>query len=62
MSKTPKNRRQHILSKLLGEHPITNQSQLVDLLEAEGVTATQATVSRDLESLRYEAATESGEC
>jgi transcriptional regulator of arginine metabolism len=39
------------VAALLGEHPITNQSQLVELLAAEGVSATQATVSRDLDDL-----------
>ncbi len=36
---------------LLEEHAVTNQVQLVELLEAQGVTATQATVSRDLDDL-----------
>ncbi|HJM26434.1 MAG: arginine repressor [Acidimicrobiales bacterium] len=43
--------RQHRLSLLLEEHPVTSQLQLVELLAAEGFTATQATVSRDLEDL-----------
>ena len=43
--------RQHRLSLLLEEHPVTSQPQLVELLAAEGFTATQATVSRDLEDL-----------
>ncbi|MBC8195084.1 MAG: arginine repressor [Acidimicrobiia bacterium] len=43
--------RQHRLSLLLQEHPVTSQPQLVDLLAVEGFTATQATVSRDLEDL-----------
>ena len=33
------------------KHAVTNQPQLVDLLAAEGIAATQATVSRDLEDL-----------
>ena len=33
------------------KHAVTNQPQLVDLLAVEGITATQATVSRDLEDL-----------
>ncbi len=32
-------------------HPITSQPQLLDLLAAEGISATQATVSRDLDDL-----------
>ena len=51
MSRVPKNRRQHLVTRLLGEHVVTSQPQLVELLAAEGVQATQATVSRDLEEL-----------
>lgn len=51
MSRVPKNRRQHLVGKLLSEHAVTSQPQLVELLEKEGVAATQATVSRDLEEL-----------
>jgi transcriptional regulator of arginine metabolism len=43
--------RQHRIAKLLGEHAVTSQAQLVELLGADGVSATQATVSRDLEDL-----------
>jgi transcriptional regulator of arginine metabolism len=46
-----KTQRQHLIARLLEEHPVSNQSQLVELLAAEGVVATQATVSRDLEEL-----------
>ncbi|MCU0274572.1 MAG: arginine repressor [Acidimicrobiales bacterium] len=46
-----KAQRQHRIVKLLEEHAVTSQAQLVDLLAVEGVTATQATVSRDLEDL-----------
>ena len=48
MSKTS---RQHKIVQLLGEIPVTSQTQLVELLEADGVEATQATVSRDLEDI-----------
>lgn len=51
MTRVPKNRRQHLVTRLLGEHAVTSQPQLVELLAAEGVQATQATVSRDLEEL-----------
>lgn len=51
MMHVPKNRRQHLVAGLLGNHPITSQSQLVELLAAEGIESTQATVSRDLEDL-----------
>ena len=43
--------RQQSISKLVMKHAVTNQPQLVDLLAAEGIAATQATVSRDLEDL-----------
>ena len=46
-----KAQRQHRITKLLEEQAVTNQVQLVDLLEAQGVAATQATVSRDLDEL-----------
>jgi transcriptional regulator of arginine metabolism len=46
-----KTQRQHRLVKILEEHAVSGQQQLVDLLADEGVTATQATVSRDLEDL-----------
>ena len=57
MSKAPeaarptKNQRQHLVAKLLGQHAVASQEQLVALLAGEGVTATQATVSRDLDDL-----------
>jgi transcriptional regulator of arginine metabolism len=46
-----KPQRQHRVARLLSDHDVTSQGQLVDLLAAEGVAATQATVSRDLEDL-----------
>lgn len=46
-----KPQRQHRISRLLEGHAVTSQSQLVELLAAEGVSATQATVSRDLDEL-----------
>jgi transcriptional regulator of arginine metabolism len=46
-----KTQRQHRIAGLLADHAVSSQSQLVDLLTAEGVAATQATVSRDLEDL-----------
>jgi len=36
---------------MLEEHAVTSQDQLVDLLAADGVVASQVTVSRDLEEL-----------
>ncbi|HMR96627.1 MAG TPA: arginine repressor, partial [Microthrixaceae bacterium] len=46
-----KQQRQHRIGRLLVEHRVTNQAQLTELLAADGVTVTQATVSRDLEEL-----------
>jgi transcriptional regulator of arginine metabolism len=46
-----KARRQHRISSLLEEQSVTSQTQLVELLEAEDIVATQATVSRDLDEL-----------
>jgi transcriptional regulator of arginine metabolism len=46
-----KTQRQHRVVKLLEQHPVASQAHLVELLAAEGVSATQATVSRDLEDL-----------
>jgi len=46
-----KTQRQHRIAKLLEAQQVTSQAQLVDLLKADGVEATQATVSRDLEEL-----------
>ena len=43
--------RQHRIAQLLGNHAVTSQTQLVELLAGEGVVATQATVSRDLEEI-----------
>jgi transcriptional regulator of arginine metabolism len=43
--------RQQLIGKLIAANAVTNQPQLVDLLAAEGIAATQATVSRDLEDL-----------
>src|SRR5271154_3995779 len=51
MAGFPKNRRQHLIAGVLADHPVTSQSQLVELLEAAGIESTQATVSRDLEDL-----------
>lgn len=46
-----KAQRQHRIARLLEQHRVTSQAQLVELLAADGVLATQATVSRDLEEL-----------
>lgn len=46
-----KAQRQHKVARLLETHAVTSQEQLVGLLAAEGVEATQTTVSRDLDDL-----------
>jgi transcriptional regulator of arginine metabolism len=51
MSTLGKPQRQHRITRLLEEQPISSQAQIVELLAADGVVATQATVSRDLEEL-----------
>ena len=43
--------RQQAIARLVGQHQVTNQPQLVELLASEGIIATQATVSRDLDDL-----------
>jgi transcriptional regulator of arginine metabolism len=49
--KLGKAQRQHLVAKLIEQHQVQNQTQLVDLLAEENVVATQATVSRDLEDM-----------
>lgn len=46
--KVSKHQRQHRITKLLDAQAVSSQAQLVALLAADGITATQATVSRDL--------------
>lgn len=46
-----KPQRQHRIAKLLEQHAVTSQAQVVELLASDGVVATQATVSRDLDDL-----------
>lgn len=48
---TTKVQRQQSIAKLIARHLVSSQPQLVDLLAGEGITATQATVSRDLDDL-----------
>jgi transcriptional regulator of arginine metabolism len=43
--------RQHRIVQILEKSAVTSQAQLVELLLAAGVEATQATVSRDLEEI-----------
>lgn len=46
-----KAQRQHLIARLIETELVANQGQLVELLATEGVRATQATVSRDLDDL-----------
>jgi transcriptional regulator of arginine metabolism len=46
-----KPQRQHRIARYMEEQVISSQVQLVELLATDGVVATQATVSRDLEEL-----------
>jgi transcriptional regulator of arginine metabolism len=46
-----KTQRQHRIGVLLEHNAVCTQEQLVELLSEEGVEATQATVSRDLEEM-----------
>ena len=48
---TGKTQRQHRIAALLERHAVTSQTRLVELLAADGMVATQATVSRDLDDL-----------
>jgi transcriptional regulator of arginine metabolism len=50
-TKVTKVQRQHLVAKLLEGHAVSSQEQLVALLADQGVAATQATVSRDLDEL-----------
>ena len=49
--KLGKRQRQHLLVRLIETNVVHNQLELVDLLAAEGVVVTTATVSRDLDDL-----------
>ena len=46
-----KSQRQYRVAQILRNESVSSQDHLVDLLAAEGVAATQATVSRDLDDL-----------
>ena len=49
--KVGKQQRHYRITRLLEEGVVSSQAQIVDMLAAEGIEATQATVSRDLEEL-----------
>ena len=46
-----KQQRQQAITRLISQQPVDNQPQLLELLGDEGIQATQATVSRDLDEL-----------
>ncbi len=48
---TTKVQRQTAISRLVGEHEVTSQPELIELLATVGIDATQATVSRDLDDI-----------
>jgi transcriptional regulator of arginine metabolism len=48
---TTKVHRQQLIARLIARHAVTSQPQLLDILRAEGIEATQATISRDLVDL-----------
>jgi transcriptional regulator of arginine metabolism len=48
---TTKVQRQAAVVRLIGDHEVTSQPQLIELLAAESIEATQATVSRDLDDV-----------
>ena len=48
---TTKVQRQSLIIRLVGDHQVTSQPELIELLGAEGIDATQATVSRDLDDI-----------
>jgi transcriptional regulator of arginine metabolism len=50
-SAVSKTQRQHRIVKILEEQAVPSGAQLVTLLDSEGISATQATVTRDLQEL-----------
>jgi transcriptional regulator of arginine metabolism len=48
---TTKVRRQQTITRLIESQQVTSQTQLIELLAGEGIEATQATVSRDLDDV-----------
>lgn len=48
---TTKVQRQSAITRIVAEHEVASQPELIDLLATEGIDATQATVSRDLDDI-----------
>ena len=47
-----KSDRHLLIKQIIAEHSVGTQEELLQLLEAQGVTATQATISRDIRDLK----------
>ena len=50
-SATEQHERRQVIARLLDEHTVNRQSELVEMLRAEGYAATQSSVSRDLKDM-----------
>ncbi|MGA9275775.1 arginine repressor [Ilumatobacter sp.] len=48
---TTKVQRQSAIARIVGEYEVTSQPQLIELLGVQGIEATQATISRDLDDI-----------
>lgn len=55
-----KSRRQSAILEIIDREPITSQEQLRERLRAQGIDATQATLSRDVHALRLIKRTQDG--
>ena len=47
-----KTQRLHVIRQLISDHKVGSQEELLNLLEQEGFSTTQATLSRDLKALK----------
>ena len=47
-----KNSRQNMILEIISQENIETQEQLLERLQAQGITSTQATISRDIKELR----------
>ncbi len=46
-----KNNRRDVILEIINENPVATQEQLIELLGKRGISATQATLSRDIQQL-----------
>jgi transcriptional regulator of arginine metabolism len=51
LTRATKRERQHAIRELIARHPVASQTELARLLGARGISATQATVSRDVSEM-----------